>query len=226
VNAIINLGNPLKDFSGVAAGVIGNAVPRRLRITGVTAFSTSGVVLTSPAYGAGMTLDCLEELCDANLIDSGESLIFVGSMGSLWEGIRQADVVLPEPCLCAYYGFEGRELHQDPDLYNTVRLLLQEAKIPAVSYRHGSTFAVFDPHTDHKSYSSSLYDASVRGVDCGEVFIGLEFAERNRMRAAAVLYCSDSPETHITDIGAEAFGRTAAQFDSLLNGIAATAVRK
>jgi hypothetical protein len=220
MNAIVNLGNPLKDMSGATS--VATSTCRSLTITGVQVFSSAGLLLTSPVYGAGMILDCLEELWTSKLLSPSSSVILIGSMGSLTDRISLGEIVFPNPSLCQYYGYAGRELHQDESLMEALKAGLQGQGCRPVTYRHGSSFAVFDPHTDHKSYTSSLYDNSVIGVDCGEVFIGLEFGQRRGIPTAAALYCSDSPTSHITDIGEHEFRRRAAENDVLLNTVAAT----
>lgn len=224
MHAIINLGNPSKDFSRLAEIILKHPQRTNLKITGIPIFSSSEFLLTGAGYGAGMILDCLEELRLEGMIGPGARLVLVGSMGSLSNDILLGDVVIPEPCLCAYYGFEGQELYQAPEMRKAAASGLKDAGLSAKQYKHGSSFAVFDPHTNHEAYVSSLYDQSVMGVDCGEVFIGISFAYKNEMHPAAILYCSDSPRAHIADIGHEEFNRRAADLDLLLNRIAASVV--
>ena len=168
-----------------------------------------------------MTLDCLEEMRMSGLLGPNDELVLVGSMGSLSKDIVLGNVVLPNPCGCAYYGFDGVWLQQDQHLLNRLKEVCADRNIQVSDYKHGRSFAVFDPHTDHVTYQSSLYPADVKGVDCGEVFIGIQFAARQGMKVAAVLYCSDSPEVHIADIGEAEFARRAAETDLLLNTVAA-----
>jgi purine-nucleoside phosphorylase len=224
MKVIVNFGNPRKDMITVANAVLGSYSRDDLKITGVEIYQNGDLILTSAAYGAGMTLDLLCEL--KRLLAFGDAIIFVGSMGSFnEEEITLGDIVIPNPSGCAYYGFDGLWLHQDLQMLASLEKALAENGIAYRQYKHGSSFAVFDPHTDHQTYTSSLYPNDVIGVDCGEVFLGLHFTKINEMRAAAVLYCSDSPTTHIGDIGADEFNKRAIQRDILLNGIAASVLR-
>lgn len=225
MNATINLGAPNKNTAAIAEKVLGTYSTRILKITGVTVFQGCNLLLTSSCYGAGMTLDCLEELRQIGLLTQGDATILVGSMGALTSNIRLGDIVLPEPVLCAYYGYRGQELHQDGALMGNLSAQLAKAGLTAKAYRHGSSFAVFDPHTDHSTYTHSAYNSTVDGVDCGEVFIGLQFARQNNLRAGAVLYCSDNPTTHIADIGERQFADLADQKDLALNQVAVTVLR-
>ena len=222
MNTIVNFGNPRKDMTVVADAVLGVYSTEDLKITGVEIYRKDNLLLTSAAYGAGMTLDTLAELKSKDLFETGDIIMFVGSMGSLnEEKISLGDVVIPNPAGCAYYGFEGSWLQQDEHVLALLTKALAAGSIRHREYKHGSSFAVFDPHTDHNRYTSSLYGKDVIGVDCGEVFVGIYFAKKNQMRAAAVLYCSDSPNLHIGDIGIEEFSKRATETDILLNGIAA-----
>lgn len=225
MNAIINLGNPNKEMNPVVRVVLPNHYQKVLKIAGVRLFVGRDLLITSPVYGAGMILDCLEEMKIQDILRAGDSILLVGSMGSFCDEIQLGDIVLPNPCVCAYYGYESLELHQDVSFLTGLQAALNQNGRKTIVYRHGSSFAVFDPHTDHSTYKSALYDNSVRGVDCGEVFIGLEFATRSHMRAGAVLYCSDSPGTHVSDIGDEEFARRATDFDVVLNSVAGTVLR-
>ncbi|HJP95325.1 MAG TPA: hypothetical protein VJ875_25470 [Pyrinomonadaceae bacterium] len=220
MNAIINLGNPRKDMSAIIRSTLGTCSTQALKITGIDVFRANGILITSPTYGAGMTLDALCEMTDRSLIGSDDRALFVGSMGSLSGKIKKGEIVIPDPIGCAYYGFDGMWLEQDEDLLNALSTLLAEGGIEAITYKHGSSFAVFDPHTDHINYTNTLYDEQVLGIDCGEVFIGIDFATRHQMKGGAVLYCSDSPDAHITDIGEEEFANRAFDLDLFLNQLA------
>lgn len=210
----------------VADSVLGRWSRDDLKITGVEIYQNDDLILTSAAYGAGMTLDLLTELKNEGLLERGNAVMFVGSMGSFnEEQITLGDVVIPNPSACAYYGFDGLWLRQDEPLLVSIEKALAENGVAYHEYKHGSSFAVFDPHTDHQTYTSSLYPNDVIGVDCGEVFLGLHFAKINEMQAAAMLYCSDSPTTHIADIGTDEFNKRATKTDILLNGIAASVLR-
>ena len=226
MKVIINFGNPRKNMTTVADTVLGSYQRDELKITGVETYQKDNLILTSAAYGAGMTFDALHELKMKGLLDPGNAVVFVGSMGSLnEEKITLGDVVIPNPSGCAYYGFDGLWLGQDEHLLASIEKALAESGVAYREYKHGSSFAVFDPHTDHEIYSSSLYANDVIGVDCGEVFLGLHFAKSHEMRAAAMLYCSDSPNAHIADIGTNQFNKRATKTDILLNGIAASVLR-
>jgi purine-nucleoside phosphorylase len=226
MKVIVNFGNPRKDMITVADAILGSYSREDLKITGVEIYQKNNLILTSAAYGAGMTLDLLHELKNEGLLERGNAVIFVGSMGSFnEEEISLGDVVIPNPSGCAYYGFDGLWLHQDANMLASVEKALAESGKAYREYKHGSSFAVFDPHTDHQTYTSSLYPNDVIGVDCGEVFLGLHFAKINEMQAAAMLYCSDSPTTHIEDIGTDEFNKRATKTDILLNGIAASVLR-
>jgi hypothetical protein len=214
MNTIVNLGNPSKDMTAVADTVLTSHSYESLKLTGIKVYRKEHLLLTSPAYGAGMTLDCLEEMRMTGLIGSNDAIILVGSMGSLSGKINLEDIVLPNPVGCAYYGFDGVWLEQDAQLLEALRKSLGKNGTTAVKYKHGSSFAVFDPHTDITTYTSSLYGHDVDGLDCSEAFIGIQFA-------GTVLYCSDSPQFHITDVGDAEFTRRASAADLLLNKVAA-----
>jgi hypothetical protein len=226
MKVIVNFGNPRKDMITVADAILGSYSREDLKITGVEIYQKDNLILTSAAYGAGMTLDLLCELKMSGLLELGSAVMFVGSMGSFKEDeITLGDVVIPNPSGCAYYGFDGLWLRQDDQLLISIEKTFAESNVAYREYKHGSSFAVFDPHTDHQTYTSSLYENDVIGVDCGEVFLGLHFAKFNEMQAAAMLYCSDSPTTHIADIGTDEFQKRATKTDILLNGIAASVLR-
>ncbi len=226
MNAIVNFGNPRKNMTIIADIVLGTYSRDDLKLTGVEIYQKDNIFLTSAAYGAGMTLDALQEMKINGLLERGSAIVFIGSMGSLnEEEISLGDVVIPNPCGCAYYGFNGSWVRQDERLLAWLTNALAANGVRYREYKHGSSFAVFDPHSDHKTYTSSLYTNEVIGVDCGEVFIGLQFADENEMRAVVVLYCSDSPNVHIADIGAEEFAKRAAETDLLLNRIGAEVLR-
>jgi purine-nucleoside phosphorylase len=221
MNAIVNLGNPSKDMTAIATSVLPGYSAEVLKLTGIKVYRKDNLLLTSPAYGAGMTLDSLEEMRLKGWIGANDAIILVGSMGSLSAKINLEDIVLPNPVGCAYYGNDGVWLEQDAQLLEALTKSLGKNGTTAVKYKHGSSFAVFDPHTDITTYTSSLYDHDVDGLDCSEVFIGIQFAGKNGMKVGAVLYCSDSPESHITDVGDAEFMRRASAADLLLNRIAA-----
>lgn len=208
-------------MSVVVSAIMPTYAQTILKITGAHVYSCGELAVTSPLYGAGMVLDGLEEMWAAGLIAPNDSIVLIGSMGSLTNAFSLGEVVLPNPSLCNYYGFEGREIYQDGALMKSLVGQLKVRGLMPVEYRHGSSFAVFDPHTDHHGYTTSLYEASVVGVDCGEVFIGQEFAQRKDLRAAAMLYCSDTPLTHIADLGEQEFSNRAIACDLLLNTVAA-----
>ncbi len=205
----------------MAGSVLGECSRDSLKITGIEVYSTKTVLLTSAAYGAGMTLDCLQEMTMHRLIGPGDAILLVGSMGSLSKDIVLNDIVLPNPSCCAYYGFAGTWLEQDRHLLTQLKEIFAERRIKVTEYKHGSSFAVFDPHTDHVTYKSSLYQDDVKGVDCGEVFVGMQFGVQHGMRVGAALYCSDSPEVHIANIGETEFAKVASRADLLLNEVAA-----
>jgi len=221
MNAVVNLGNPGKDLTHVAVAALGQYSEQRLKLTGVRVYQRDRLLVTSPAYGSGMILDSLEEMNQKHMIGDKDTIIFVGSMGSLNSNIQLGDIVLPNPCGCAYYGFDGVWLGQDAEMLRALKVALANRDKAPVEYKHGSSFAVFDPHTDHATYKSSLYDPDVLGVDCGEVFLGIQFALAKGMRAAAALFCSDSPNAHIAEIREKEFEKRAAEFDLMLNKIAA-----
>lgn len=221
MNAVVNLGNPRKDMSAVAHSVLGEYSSDSLKITGIEVYKKEPVLLTSAAYGAGMTLDCLQEMTMSGLIGPDDAILLVGSMGSLSKDIVLSDVVLPNPSCCAYYGFEGAALEQDQHLLERLKESFAKRRIKVSEYKHGSSFAVFDPHTDHVTYQSSLYQDDIKGVDCGEVFVGIQFGAEHGLRVGAVLYCSDSPEVHIANIGEAEFAKLASRADLLLNEVAA-----
>jgi purine-nucleoside phosphorylase len=221
MKAIVNFGNPRKDMAAVADVVLGAYSRDQLKLTGVEIYRKDDFLLTSPVYGAGMTLDALQEMKLNGTIGFGTPIVFVGSMGSLDDQvISLGDVVIPNPVGCAYYGYDRSWIGPDDNLLDSLKKALTTCGVRYLEYKHGSSFAVFDPHTNHKTYTSSLYESDVLGVDCGEVFIGLQFAKENEMHGVVVLYCSDSPTVHIADIGAEEFDKRAFETDILLNRMA------
>jgi hypothetical protein len=66
----------------VANAVLGNYSSEDLKITGVEINQKDDLILTSAAYGAGMTLDLLCELKTKELLELQDAVMFVGSMGS------------------------------------------------------------------------------------------------------------------------------------------------
>lgn len=224
MDAIVNLGNPLKKMTHVLSKLLPGSRHRALKITGARIWSSPRFLITSPLYGAAMVRDCLAELWNGSAIQAHDRVILAGSMGSLNDTIATNDLVLPNPALCAYYGFKGRELHQSLAVMGRLRQQLRARGYPAKVYRHGSSYAVFDQHTDHATYKSTLYGNRVSGVDCGEAFIGMEFLQRRRVLVGAVLYCSDSPRNHILNVGNRTFARRAADYDLLLNEVAVHAL--
>jgi len=226
MDAVINLGNPRKEsFRSVLAEVFPNADESMLSITGVDLFCSDSMALTSPAYGVGMTLDTLPAMELKRIITRGDHLVFVGSMGSFSPRINMGDLVSPNPCLCAYFGFNGIEPRQDDSVLAAIRSTLRKQGRTAIEYRHGSTFTVFDPHTNHEAYTTDLYDNSVEGVDIGEVFVGFEFARRKGMKVGALLYCSDSPKMRIAEIPPAEFSARAAEYDLIINKVAIEALQ-
>jgi hypothetical protein len=224
VDAIVNLGNPLKKMTDVLRKLLPAASHRALKITGARIWSSRRLLMTSPLYGAAMVRDCLAELWNGGAIQTRDRVILVGSMGSLSDAIATNDVVLPNPALCAYYGFGNRELRQSPSVMSRLRQQLRASGYPVKVYRHGSSYAVFDQHTDHTTYKNRLYGNRVSGVDCGEVFVGMEFLKAQRVLVGAILYCSDSPGDHILNVGHRTFAKRAANYDLLLNEVAAQAL--
>lgn len=224
MDALVNLGASNKDFASIATLVLSSYSTTKLKITGASVFVGSRELMTTACYGAGMTLDCLEELYRMGLIEEGDHVVLIGSMGSLTSDVSLGQIVLPNPVLCAYYGYEGLEHHQDIQLMELLSNELRKVGKDPKTYCHGSSFAVFDPHTDHSTYKVSNYDSRVTGIDCGEVFIGLQFARTRKLKAAAALYCSDTPAHRISDIGETEFASRAADNDRLLNRVAALAI--
>src|SRR2546421_6180734 len=129
MNAIVNLGNPRKEMTVVADAVLERQSTKSLKLTGIEVYQGDSFQLTSPAYGAGMTLDCLEEMTMSGMIGDEDAIIFVGSMGSLSPRITLSDTVLPNPLGCAYYGFDGVWLEQDRVLLKALRAVLTKRDI-------------------------------------------------------------------------------------------------
>jgi len=225
MNLIMNFGNPRKpSFRSIAEALLGEAECINLPITGVDVFRSSTLAVTSPAYGSGMVLDALTEAVINGILGSSDCVVFVGSMGSCSGRINLGDLVLPNPCLCAYYGFDGIELTQNDRVLTSLHTALREQNRTATEYLHGSSFAVFDPHTDHEAYKINLYGGMVEGVDCAEVYVGLDFAQKQGISAGVLLYCSDSPLKRIRDIPPEEFSARAAEGDLIMNRTAARAI--
>lgn len=223
MNVVINLGDPAKDYTSLARDLLQIKTSGRCKLTGVRWSAAESTAITSPAYGAAMVVDTLTEFVHDGFLGADSSVILVGSMGSLSSRIALEDVVMPNPCKCAYYGFQNQTVSQDPELERLLIAELRRSAIAVKEYIHGSSYAVFDRHLDHATYRSAVYDNTVEGVDCGEVFLGLELSHRLGIPAAAVVYCSDSPSKKISDIGWAEFSARAADMDRALNAAAVSA---
>src|SRR5438128_6503814 len=106
MNVVMNLGDPSKDYAALARKLLHVDSDGQCKLTGVRWFAERSIALTSPAYGGAMVVDTLSEFLQDGLLQTGEMLVLVGSMGSLTSHIVLEDVVLPNPCRCAYYGFQ------------------------------------------------------------------------------------------------------------------------
>src|SRR5438270_11482113 len=116
MNLIVNLGIPTKCLYGVIQALLSSPSAKKLKISGAEISFDKTLQITSPVYGAGQTLDCLEELHLGGGINSGDQMILVGSMGSISAtGIALDDIVAPETVSCAYYGFSKKRLKPDQE---------------------------------------------------------------------------------------------------------------
>lgn len=216
MHLILNLGNPSKAVAQLLPALAA-AEQIELPLTGVRLCRHGAVIVSTPVYGAGMTRDALFEI--GTRFSSLSQLLLIGSMGSLAEGhISVGEFAAPVDCQCAYYGYAGQRIRPDEVLVELMSNYVRGRQGCIVRrYHHGSSFAVFDHNFDHSTYVSKIYDSEITGLDCGESFIGLKFAQDHKMRAAAFLYCSDDPSRKIGGIRADQFAALAKDYDVLLN---------
>ena len=220
MDTIFNFGDPHKDFEPIAKSVLGEYNIYQIPITNNRVFCNDKVQIVDACYGPSMVLDSLSMLKAIGKIHKNEHLVFLGSMGSLTGKIDLNDIVIPSKIYCNYFEFKGKTLRPSENLKEKLISVLNKIKINFKQYNHGSVRAVFDPTTDHKDYTSSLYGQSVIGIDCSETYFGIDFCNKNDMGGIALLYCSDDPKKHISDLSKEGFDARALKFDKLLNSIA------
>jgi purine-nucleoside phosphorylase len=220
MKTIFNFGDTHKNFKNIADEVLGKHKSYQIPITSNNVFYNDKVQIVDACYGPSMTLDALSMLKIMGKIKEKDEIVFVGSMGSLTEKIKLDEIVIPTEIICNHFGYNGKILRISSKLLGRVALSLNEKKINFKFYKHGSVMAVFDPTTNHSDYTSSLYDKSVKGIDCSETYIGTNFCKENKIDCVTLLYCSDSPGKHISDLPKNEFDARALKFDRLLNKIA------
>lgn len=216
MNTIFNFGDAHKNFEPVAKNILGKYSISQIPITNNRIFYNNKVQIVDACYGPLMVLDSLSMLKLMGKINEKDCIIFVGSMGSLTNKINLNDIVMPSEVYCNYFGYNGKVLRPSPDIKEKI-VFAKKNKIKFKQYKHGSAMGVFDPTTNHKTYTSSLYDKSVIGLDCCETYIGMNFCLENKIRCIALLYCSDDPVKHITNLSKKEFDKRALKFDKLLN---------
>ena len=217
MDTIFNFGDPHKNFEPIAKKILGKYSISQIPITNNKLFYNDKVQIVDACYGSSMVLDSLSMLKLIGKIKEKDNVIFVGSMGSLSGRIDLNDIVVPSEIYCNYFNYKGKVLNSSENLNKKMISALNKNKIKFKQYKHGSARAVFDPTTDHKGYSSSLYDKSVLGLDCCETYIGTIFCIENKINSATLLYCSDDPKKHISDLPKKEFDARALKFDKLLN---------
>jgi len=220
MKTIFNFGDMHKDFKPVAKNILGNYKIYQIPITNNLVFYNDHVQIVDACYGPSTVLDSLSMLKIMGRLKKNDKIVFVGSMGSLTNKIDLDNIVIPTEICCNYFGYDGKILNPSKNLLEKLIAVLNKRKIKFKTYRHGSSIAVFDSHTDHKAYTSSLYDKSVVGLDCSEAFIGTHFCKENKMERVILFYCSDDPTKHIADLPKEEFDKRALKFDNMLNSIA------
>lgn len=221
MDTLFNFGDVYKDFEPIARDILGSFDTFRIPITNTPVFHNDRLQIVSSCYGAGLVRDALMGLKHLNKFKEGDVLIGLGSNGSLTKDIHLDELLLPLSFSCKYYGFKGNVLKPNKEVVDVLKSSLIELGNDVIHYRHGSVYAVFDEHTDHERYTNSLYsDIEAACIDCGESYILSEFARSNNLRSGVLLYCSDDPIKHISDLPREEFDERAVRFDKLINRLA------
>jgi len=217
MKTIFNFGDMHKNFEHIAKKILGKYKTYQIPITNNKAFYNDNIQIIDACYGPSTVLDSLSMLKIMGKIKEDDKIVFVGSMGSLTNKIDLNDIAIPTEICCNYFGYNRKVLNPSQDILGKLIAVLNKQKIEFKTYKHGSAMAVFDPHTNHKTYTSSLYDKSILGLDCCEAYIGTNFCNENNIKNATLLYCSDDPTKHITNLSKKEFDARASRFDKLLN---------
>lgn len=221
MNTIFNFGDPHKNFNPIAVDLLGPEVSTfRIPITNNLVYHNKDIQIVDACYGPSTVLDSLSMLKIMKKLKEDDNIIFVGSMGSLNKKIDLDDVVIPSELYCKYFKYDKQILKPNYDLLKKLINVLNKRNIKFKQYKHGSIKGVFDENVSHENYTCSLYDKSVIGLDCCESYIGLKFCNENKIKGAVLLYCSDDPKKHITNLPKKEFDERAFRFDRLLNEIA------
>lgn len=221
MDTLFNFGIPSKDTNSLAQEILGDHKKLVIPITGITAYAGRGKQITSPCYGVELTWDTLSMMKEMELINQNDKIVFLGSMGSLNKKIKTMDMVVPVEAVSDYLEqvFHAKNAVPDSFLLSKLEKILNEKGGYYVKYKHGSDAGVFDPRLNHLNYKHEVFGKDILGVDCGEVFIGMHFCNRNKIKSVALLYCSDDPNAKIKEIPREEFNRRAVERDMLINKI-------
>ena len=127
---------------------------------------------------------------------------------------------MPTHLHCACFGEEWDVLQPNPALLDRLEEQLKQDNVDYKVYQHGSVKNVFDPTTNHKEYTNSLYDTTVEGLDCAESYGAIQFCDKNKLSGVVLLYCSDDRLSHIADIPKAEFDQRALDLDLAMPRIA------
>lgn len=219
MDVIVNFGDPHKDFEPIADELLGEYDISYVPITNCRKFCGDELQIVDASYGRAMVLDTLHGLFNAEDLSRSDRVLFLGSMGGLTKDILLGDLVVPVEVYSnvlsnKYEPFtSGQKIFPDQGLVSRIMEEVEGVK----AYKHGSVLGVFDPTTDHKTYTTTLYDGEVVGVDCSETYTGLDFCLHRGIRGAALLYCSDDPSEKINSIEKEEFDKRAFETDLLMH---------
>lgn len=221
MDTLFNLGAPSKDVGSLAKEILIDYKKAIIPITGITAYVGEGKQITSPCYGVELTWDTLNMMKEIELINQNDRIVFLGSMGSLNKKIKTMDLVVPIEAVSDYLGqvFHAENAVPDAVLLSKLENILNEKGEYYVKYKHGSDAGVFDPRLNHANYKHDVFGKDIVGVDCGEVFAGMHFCNRNKIKCVSLLYCSDDPDAKIKEILKDEFDKRARERNELINKI-------
>ena len=221
MNTLFNFGDVYKDFSVIAKEILPDGFDiLRVPITNTPVYYNDSIQIVSACYGAALVKDTLVGLTFLDRLKKGDTIIGLGSNGSLKEHIKLNDLLIPNSLSCEYYGNAGRMFLPDKSVIDLIKNDIENRDLKVKEYKHGSVYAVFDEHTNHKTYTNSLYsNGDVDCIDCSESYILAKFAREKSLSFGILLYASDDPKNHIADMNKKEFDSRALKFDILLNSI-------
>ncbi|MFA6088781.1 MAG: hypothetical protein WC755_02875 [Candidatus Woesearchaeota archaeon] len=221
MNTLFNFGDVYKDFSVIAREILPHGFNvLKVPITNTPVYFDDSIQIVSACYGAALVKDALIGLNFLGRLKKEDTIIGLGSNGSLKEKIKLNDLLVPSYISCEYYGNAGRVFLPDYKIMKSIKKNIENRNLKVKEYNHGSVYAVFDEHTNHKNYTNSLYPAGeVDCIDCSESYILAKFARENGLSFGILLYASDDPKNHIANLKKEEFDKRALNFDLLLNKI-------